>query len=308
LSRDPQTLATAAIEGDRVALAKLISAVEAASAPQVLADLYSRTGSAHIVGLTGPPGAGKSTLTDWLIRHARVEGAVAVVAIDPSSPFTGGAILGDRVRMQDHADDSGVYIRSMASRGQLGGVSAATPNVVAVLDAVGYPTILVETVGVGQAEVEIASQADTTVVVVHPRWGDSIQAAKAGLLEAGDIFVVNKADLDGAATTAGDLRQMIEMGAAAEWTPPVLESNAIDGTGTEAVWEAIAEHRDYLSRSGGRGEAQWRRARHAVARAIEEQLLSASGADAASLDAAATAVVAGTTDPWTAAERILGTA
>jgi LAO/AO transport system kinase len=308
LSRDPQTLASAAIEGDRVALAKLISAVEAATAPQVLADLYSRTGAAHIVGLTGPPGAGKSTLTDWLIRHARAEGAVAVVAIDPSSPFTGGAILGDRVRMQDHADDSGVYIRSLASRGHLGGVSAATPDVVAVLDAVGYPTVLVETVGVGQAEVEIASQADTTVVVVHPRWGDSIQASKAGLLEVGDVFVVNKADLDGATATVGDLRQMIEMGAASEWTPPVLESNSIDGTGTESVWQAIVEHRDYLSRSGRRSEARWRRARDAVTRAIQEQLLAASGADAASLDAAASAVVAGATDPLTAAKHILGNA
>ena len=305
MTRDPQALAEAAVGGDRVALARLISAVEASSAPQALADLYTRTGGAHIIGLTGPPGTGKSTLTDRLIAHARAEGEVAVVAVDPSSPYTGGAILGDRVRMQDHTDDGGVYIRSLASRGNLGGVSASTPNVVAVLDAVGFPVIIVETVGVGQAEVEIASHADTTVVVVHPRWGDSIQAAKAGLLEVGDLFVVNKADLDGAASAAADLRQMLEMGPATEWTPPVLETNAVDGTGTQAVWEAVTAHRRYLTDSGAMESSRWHRARHAIVRAIEDQLLSTSGADPAAVDAAATEVVAGTTDPLTAAKRIL---
>lgn len=305
MNRDPQALAAAAVAGDRVALARLISAVEASSAPEALADLYALTGGGHIIGLTGPPGAGKSTLTDRLIAHARADGEVAVVAVDPSSPYTGGAILGDRVRMQSHTDDSGVYIRSLASRGDLGGVSASTPNVVAVLDAVGFPVIIVETVGVGQAEVEIASHADTTVVVIHPRWGDSIQAAKAGLLEVGDVFVVNKADLDGAAAAAGDLRQMLEMGSATEWTPPVLETNAVDGTGTEAVWAAIADHRQHLIDSGAMESARWRRARHAIVRAIEAQLFSTSGADPAMVDAAATEVVAGTTDPLTAAKRIL---
>ncbi len=305
MTRDPQALAAAAVAGDRVALARLISAVEASAAPQALADLYARTGGGHIIGLTGPPGAGKSTLTDRLIAHARVDGEVAVVAVDPSSPYTGGAILGDRVRMQAHTDDSGVYIRSLASRGNLGGVSAATPNVVAVLDAVGFPVIIVETVGVGQAEVEIASHADTTVVVIHPRWGDSIQAAKAGLLEVGDIFVVNKADLDGASAAASDLRQMLEMGPTTEWTPPVLETNAVDGTGTEAVWEAIADHHQHLIDSGAMESARWRRARHAIVRAIEAQLFSTSGADPAMVDAAATEVVAGSTDPLTAAKRIL---
>jgi LAO/AO transport system kinase len=306
LSRDPQSLAQAALEGDRVALAKLISAVEAATAPSALAALYGRTGAAHIIGLTGPPGAGKSTLTDRLIGHARSQGPVAVVAVDPSSPFTGGAILGDRVRMQSHTDDDGVYIRSLASRGHVGGVSASTPNVVAVLDAVGFPVVLVETVGVGQAEVEIAGQADTTVVVVHPRWGDSIQAAKAGLLEVGDIFVVNKADLEGAAAAASDLRQMLEMGPDTEWTPPVLETCATDGTGTEEVWSAIEAHHRHLVDSGAMEGARWRRARQAISRAVEEMIAAEAGVDATAVDAAASRVVAGEMDPWAAAKQLLG--
>jgi len=291
--------------GDRLALARFISAVESAGAAAALAGLYGRSSGAHIVGLTGPPGAGKSTLTDRLIAHARVEGPVAVVAVDPSSPFTGGAILGDRVRMQRHTDDDGVFIRSLASRGHLGGVSAATPNVVAVLDAVGYPVVFVETVGVGQAEVEIAGHADTTVVVVHPRWGDSIQAAKAGLLEVGDIFVVNKADLNGAAAAAADLKQMLEMGAATDWTPPVLEASAADGSGTRQVWDAIGAHRKHLEATGVLDEARWRRARHAVVKALEEQVASAATIDEAALDAAASQIVAGDIDPWTAARRLL---
>lgn len=305
MSRDPRALADAALAGDRSALAKLISAVESASAPAALADLYRRTGSSHIIGLTGPPGAGKSTLTDRLISRARRHGTVAVVAVDPSSPFTGGAILGDRVRMQSHTDDDGVYIRSLASRGHLGGVSSATPNVVAVLDAVGFPVVFVETVGVGQAEVEIAAQADTTVVVVHPRWGDSIQAAKAGLLEVGDVFVVNKADLDGAAAAASDLQQMLEMGPKTDWVPPVLQASARDDTGTAEVWGAVREHHRHLERTGALGDARRRRARQAVARAMEDLMAEALATDPVGLDAAADEVVAGITDPWTAARRLL---
>jgi LAO/AO transport system kinase len=306
LTRDPSTLAAAALDGDRVALAKLISVVERSGAPEALASLYRRTGGAHIIGLTGPPGAGKSTLTDRLISHARREGTVAVVAVDPSSPFTGGAILGDRVRMQAHTDDSGVYIRSLASRGHLGGVSTATPNVVAILDAVGYPVVFVETVGVGQAEVEIAGQADTTVVVVHPRWGDSIQAAKAGLLEVGDVFVVNKADLDGAAAAASDLRQMLDMGPETDWRPPVLETTSATGTGTEEVWEAIKAHRRHLAASGEIEGARRKRARHAVSRALEELIAGSWGADPQALDTAASRVASGDVDPWTAARELLG--
>ena len=225
------------------------------------------------------------------------------MAVDPSSPFTGGAILGDRVRMQDHTDDDGVYIRSVASRGHLGGVSASTPDVVAVLDAVGYPVVLVETVGVGQAEVEIAAQADTTVVVVHPRWGDSIQAAKAGLLEVGDIFVVNKADLDGAPAAAADLRQMLEMGPETAWVPPVIETSATTGGGVEDVWDAISVHRDHLVTTETLASARVQRARLAVTAAIEQ--LAAGGIDPAAIDAAAVSVAAGDTDPWSAAADLL---
>ncbi len=179
----------------------------------VLSTLFAATGDAWTTGLTGAPGAGKSTLTSRLIEHGRGAGSsVAVVAVDPSSPFSGGAILGDRVRMQDHINDAGVYIRSLATRGHLGGISEATPRCVAVLDGIGFDEILVETVGVGQAEVDIAGNTDTTVVVVNPRWGDSIQAAKAGLLEIGDVFAVNKADRPGVGETVRDLRQMLELG------------------------------------------------------------------------------------------------
>ncbi|MDJ0498804.1 MAG: methylmalonyl Co-A mutase-associated GTPase MeaB, partial [Acidimicrobiia bacterium] len=213
---DPATLIPLARTGERRALARLITLVEndGPVSDEILAEVFPAGGQAWTTGLTGAPGAGKSTLTDRLIQEVRSEGSeIAVVAVDPSSPFSGGAVLGDRVRMQDHIDDHGVYIRSMASRGHLGGISAATPKVVATLDGLGFPEVFVETVGVGQAEVEIAGNADTTVVVVNPGWGDSVQAAKAGLLEIGDIFVVNKADRPGVHETVRDLTQMLELGA-----------------------------------------------------------------------------------------------
>src|SRR6185503_5424064 len=188
------------------------------SAHAAIAKLYPHTGSAYTVGITGAPGAGKSTLTDKLIARIRKEDVeVGVLAVDPTSPFTGGAILGDRVRMQDHATDDGVFIRSMATRGHLGGLALATPQAVRVLDAAGKPWVIIETVGVGQVEVEIAGAADTTVVVVTPGWGDGVQAAKAGLLEIADVFVVNKAERPGADTTVRDLRQMLELSAERAW-------------------------------------------------------------------------------------------
>ena len=226
----------AAVGGDRAALARLLSLVERGGdeAREVGRLSYPRPGAGYTVGLTGAPGAGKSTLTSATIGHLRALGEeVAVLAIDPSSPFTGGAILGDRVRMQDHATDPGVFIRSMATRGHLGGLSLATPEAVRLLDAVGKRWILVETVGVGQVEVEIAGKADTTVVVVNPGWGDSVQANKAGLMEIADVFVINKADRKGTEETRRDLEQMLELSDLAHdaWRPPIIPVVATEKTG-----------------------------------------------------------------------------
>ncbi len=250
---DPAILIPKAIAGDRRSLARLITIVEngGQTATEVLAELFPAGGNAWTTGLTGAPGAGKSTLTDRIIGQVRNLGTeIAVVAVDPSSPFSGGAVLGDRVRMQDHIDDEGVYIRSMASRGHLGGIAAATPRVVATLDGIGFDEIVVETVGVGQAEVEIAGNADTTVVVVNPGWGDSVQAAKAGLLEIGDIFVVNKADRAGVSETVRDLTQMLELGEGGEWAAPIIPTVAATGDGVAELWEAIGDHRHHLEVSG----------------------------------------------------------
>src|SRR5690348_10454562 len=217
------------------------------AAHAAIARLYPHTGSAYTVGITGAPGAGKSTLTDKLISRIRKDDVeVGVLAIDPSSPFSGGAILGDRVRMQDHATDPGVFIRSMATRGHLGGLSLATPQAVRVLDAAGKPWVLIETVGVGQVEIEVAGAADTTMVVVNPGWGDAVQAAKAGLMEIADVFVVNKADREGAKETIRDLKAMLDMSAVKDWRPPVVETVATTGSGIDELWDALAEHRAFL--------------------------------------------------------------
>ena len=232
---------------------------------------------------------------------------IAVVAVDPSSPFSGGAVLGDRVRMQDHIDDHGVYIRSMASRGHLGGISAATPKVVATLDGLGFPEIFVETVGVGQAEVEIAGNADTTVVVVNPGWGDSVQAAKAGLLEIGDIFVVNKADRPGVHETVRDLTQMLELGAESGWSPPVIATVATTGDGISELWDAVRQHRNYVTSTGDLQEAR----RHRLTAELESALLAGlrravrSSVPAATWDALTEQVQQRLLDPWNAAHRLL---
>src|SRR5438876_6450795 len=202
--------------------------------------LDPHTGNAWSIGITGAPGSGKSTLTDELVGRLRADGKEAgVLAVDQSSTFSGGAILGDRVRMQSHTSDPGVFIRSMATRGHLGGLALATPQAVRVLDAAGKEWIVIETVGVGQVEVEIAGHADSTVVVVNPRWGDAVQAAKAGLLEVADLFVVNKADRPGAAETARDLEGMLDLGGELEWRPPVLRTVATEGTGVAELWAAL---------------------------------------------------------------------
>ncbi len=302
------SLIDSASSGDRRALARLISAVEADAEPghEAVSALYPKTGHAHVVGITGAPGAGKSTLTDGLVRLVRRSGLeVAVVAVDPSSPFSGGAILGDRIRMQDHISDRGVYIRSMGSRGHLGGVAETTPQVVALLDGVGFPLIIIETVGVGQAEVEIVDAADTTVVVLTPGWGDSVQANKAGLLEISDVFAVNKADRPGVDGTINDLKQMLMLGPEMPWEPPILATNAIDGEGVEALLGAIHDHRDHLETTGRlnatreqRIEAAFRRS---AARAYARQVVETDV-----YREAVARVRRRETDPWAAARTLVG--
>ncbi len=304
-------LTESALRGDRRALARLISLVEddRPGASEVLAELFPRTGGSYVIGLTGAPGGGKSTLTSRLISNVRDGGqTVAVLAVDPSSPFTGGAILGDRIRMQDHASDGGVYIRSMGSRGHLGGVSEATPKGLLVLDAVGFPYVIVETVGVGQAEVEIVESADTTVVVLNPGWGDSVQANKAGLLEIGDLFVVNKADRPGLSETVRDLNQMLDLGGDRLWRPPVLPTVATTGDGVDEVWEAIMAHRAFLEETG---ELEKRRAarltgefRQAIASELVRRADAASGVG--EFPKVLEEVTARRLDPWSAARQFLG--
>jgi LAO/AO transport system kinase len=267
-------------------------------------------GDAYSIGLTGAPGAGKSTLSDRLIAEVRKTGQpIGVLAIDPSSPFTGGAILGDRVRMQGHALDEGVFIRSMATRGHLGGLALATPEAVRVLAAAGMPIVLIETVGVGQVEVEVARAADSTVVVVNPGWGDSIQANKAGLLEIADIFVINKADRPGAAETRRDLDNMLDMTSTmGEWRPPIVPTVAATGDGVEQLWTVIGEHRAYLEDSGELVERRRRRVldqfSEVLIRRVEARVRQLE--DGLAYERVRDAVVAGEVDPYGAADELLG--
>lgn len=302
-----------AAHGDRGALARLISLVEQGGerAREVGRRTYPMGGGTYTVGITGAPGAGKSTLTNRLITEVRNGGEgqkVGVLAIDPSSPFTGGAILGDRVRMQDHAGDDGVFIRSMATRGHLGGLSLATPEAIRVLDAAGLPLVLVETVGVGQVEVEIAGAADTTVVVVNPGWGDSVQANKAGLLEVADLFVINKADRPGAQEAERDLNNMLDMNMhMGEWRPPIVPTVATSGEGVDKLWAAIGEHRSFLERTGELDQRRERRLveelREIVLHRLDERAREATRGER--FDAVRAEVLARRIDPYTAAERLL---
>ena len=278
-SRSPEIAAlfSEACNGGRSALARLLSLIERGGddARTVGRLVYPKTGNGYIVGITGAPGAGKSTLTSALITHIRsLEQTVSVLAIDPSSPFTGGAILGDRVRMQNHATDPGVFIRSMATRGHLGGLSLATSEAVRLLDAVGSPCTLVETVGVGQVEVEIARNADTIVVVVNPGWGDSVQANKAGLLEIADIFVINKADRPGVDQTRRDLEQMLELSDFAKdaWQPTIVTTVGTTGEGADGLWHAIDEHRQHATADGSLAKRRDQRLRNELRAIIVRRL------------------------------------
>jgi LAO/AO transport system kinase len=297
--------------GDGRAVGRLISLVEngaKAELREVAEALNPLTGGAMVLGLTGSPGVGKSTLASVLVSAYRAAGRkVGVLAVDPSSPFTGGALLGDRVRMQQHAGDASVYIRSMATRGHLGGLAWATPQAVRVLDAAGCEVVLVETVGVGQAEVEVAGLADTTLVVLAPGFGDAVQVAKAGILEAADIFVVNKADKDGADEVARDLRQMLHLGEARPWSVPVVKTVAERRQGVDGLVERIAEHRAHLEAGGELAERRRRRA----AREVEELALAELRAELGelgrgeALDKLAELVATGQLGPYAAADQLL---
>ncbi|MEY2452155.1 MAG: GTPase [Acidimicrobiaceae bacterium] len=267
-------------------------------------------GAAYTVGLTGAPGSGKSTLTSGLVREVRARGdEVAVLAVDPTSPFTGGAILGDRVRMQDHALDAGVFIRSMATRGHLGGLALATPQAIRVLDAVGFGWVLVETVGVGQVEVEIAAAADTTLVVLNPGWGDSVQAAKAGLLEIADVFVVNKADRPGVDEARRDLEHMLDLASLPDggWRPTIVSTVASTGEGVGELLAEIESHRAWLSEDGRLEAKRSARLCDELVAILSERVVERvqglrAGEDFARVQAS---VVAREVDPWTAADELL---
>ena len=316
ISSDPTELVEQARGGSRTALARLLTFVESGG-PQQLATaaLVYRTEVPYVVGITGPPGAGKSTLTDQLINvvlergfgGARDVDQVSVLCVDPSSPFTGGAILGDRIRMQGHATNQHVFIRSMATRGHLGGLSLAVPDAVRVLGAARFPLVLVETVGGGQMEVEIASAADTTIVVVNPGWGDAMQANKAGLLEVADIFVINKADRAGVRETRRDLDQMLDLGGAHEWRPPILETVATESTGFADLWDAVVNHRTFIE-SGQLQDRRRTRMRVELDKVLSAMFRSrivalAHGDD---YEDQIDSLLAGTTDPYRAAAALLG--
>ena len=246
-------LADRLLQGDKRACARLITLIEndAPEAKKALKELYPYTGRAHIIGVTGPPGAGKSSLVDKLTQYYRDQKkTVGIIAVDPSSPFTGGALLGDRIRMQDRATDPGVFIRSMGTRGHMGGLALATKDAIKILDAFGKDIIIVETVGTGQDEVDIVKAADTVLVVTMPSMGDDIQAIKAGILEIGDIFAVNKADLDYADRAVMELEMMLDLSDEKKWRPPVIKTVAHTGEGVTELAEGLQSHWEYLQKEG----------------------------------------------------------
>lgn len=310
---DLDRLVADARQGDPRSVGRLITLVEDGSPllRDLMVALSGDASRSHVVGLTGSPGVGKSTTTSALVRAYRRTGRrVGVLAVDPSSPFSGGALLGDRIRMQEHATDSEVFIRSMAARGHLGGLASATPQAVRVLEAAHCDPVLVETVGVGQSEVEVASEADTTIVLLAPGMGDGIQAAKAGILEVGDVFVVNKADRDGADQTARELRHMLSLASSEDpdaWRPPVIKAVATRDEGLDSLATALEEHRAWLLKSGVGQRRRAQRARteiEGIALATLQARFGGVGGDGALVELAAD-VAAGRLDAFTAADRIV---
>ena len=304
---DIDDLASRLRAGDRRAIARAISIVEdrRSGADALLATVYRGTEGPIVVGVTGAPGAGKSSLVSELIAHLRSRGEkVAVLAIDPSSPFTGGAILGDRIRMQDHVSDAGVYVRSMSTRGHLGGLSDATSRALVVLAHAGFDVIVVETVGVGQSETEIAEAADTTIVVVTPGWGDGIQASKAGLLEIADLLVVNKADLVGVDEVERDLTLMLELGGSVSWRPPIVRTSSVEHTGVADLWNEVLRHRDWLSSDHRGVDRRRRQLTMLISRAANAELSARLGGLEVPADLIEQ-VASGALDPWSAARSLI---
>jgi LAO/AO transport system kinase len=307
MSVDSTALMTSARKGNSRAIGRILTQIEdrTDTGRALVSELFAAGGRAWLTGITGTPGAGKSTLASSLMSH--IVGSTdkaAIVAVDPSSPFTGGAILGDRIRMGAHAGDERVFIRSVANRGSLGGISQATPAIVAGLDGLGFGEIVIETVGIGQSEVEITTTADTAIVVVSPGWGDAVQVAKAGFLEIADVFVVNKADRGDADIAVRDLQAMLELAPRAGWMPPVIETVATTDAGVEDLWAAIKRHRVFLEESGTRMTRRRVRAAAQLSAALRQSLddtidLTSGSSDL--VDRIANRQI----DPWTAADRVL---
>lgn len=308
-----QNIVEAILNGDRRMVARAISIIEDESSEknEILSQLYPHTGKAYIIGITGPPGAGKSSLVDKLLERLRRQGLkVGVIAVDPTSPFTGGAILGDRIRMQEHALDKEIFIRSMGTRGSLGGLSRATKDAALVLDAFGKDVVIIETVGVGQSEVDIIKYADTTIVVLTPAGGDSVQTIKAGIMEIANVFVINKADLPGADRTAAEVGIMLDLGGKTDkWRPPIVRTVSLDGSGVEEMHKAILNHREYLEVSGSLERVRRDRIRREVTDLIEYRIKTAVWDEVSGSEGFETLVeqiMSRETDPYTAARQILG--